>query len=186
MLTTIEMSEVIACPIRTGEEKLITHGISTCICIVLKGTFDSKPFLLMHHWAGIDAPGSDEENIEELISTYSNIIAMKFDDEDEDDDEDDEDDEAPSISINVIGIIGGERAVIEGGELSLTGTEREITALNRYFREQLTSQGYLAADCEWRFHPFLKKDDEAITVLINASGVITFEQEDEPTHTYRP
>ncbi len=72
------------------------------------------------------------------------------------------------------------------GKLALTGTEREITALNRYFREQLTSQGYLAADCEWRFHPFLTKDDEAIVVSIKASGVITFEQEYELSHTYRP
>jgi hypothetical protein len=174
MSNEVKMNEVKVCPIITGEEELITMGISTCICIVLKGTCQDQPFLLMHHWSGIDEPTqSDEEIIDELIALYVNIIGINFHVMD------------ASITMNVIGIIGGQRRVVEEGIVTLTGTEREIAAIQTHFIKKLISSGYLTAAYQYLINPFITKDDESITVAIAASGEISCDEE-HSSPGYRP
>lgn len=62
---------------------LITNGVSTCICLMVKGTMGGVGYIGMHHWDGFDlsfnkhAPNAKKNAmrvINQLISNLSNAV----------------------------------------------------------------------------------------------------------------
>ncbi len=56
----VKMDGIKVMPTNRGRFVLETSGAGPCICIILKGSVDGQPFLLMDHWTGLnvssDAP----------------------------------------------------------------------------------------------------------------------------------
>ena len=171
------MAEIAVSPIVTGDEVLETSGISTCICIALQGTYSDNPFLLMHHWAGIDpiiAAHSDKSIIEMLIDEYFFKIEEQLGDKDTE--------EMINPIIDKITIIGGQKKEFDSaGNTVLIGTEREVAALRDYFIEALRSSKSLSPVAQIHMNPFNTVDEESITVRMDAAGLITWYFDTYPT-----
>jgi hypothetical protein len=73
--TEIKQNEMAVVEVVTGKEVISTPGVSTCICISVKGQYGTHPFIALFHWEGLDArfdkkaPGA-EERARDAINTF--------------------------------------------------------------------------------------------------------------------
>ena len=176
----VEMSEIVVYPIKIGNEVLETEGISTCICIALKGTYQDKPFLLMHHWDGLESRKKSVEDqlvMEGLIDTYFFHIEQTLGAKGSSG--------IPIIPIiDTIAVIGGQKMEMSPeGEILLTGTEREIILLNQWFLASLAKLKSLAPTVRYHFAPFVTEGEDSVTVSLNALGKIDCRLDASPTST---
>ena len=83
----VKQNEKIVVPLDKPDVSLTTGGISTCICIMLKGRIGKMPYLAMYHWDGFDASfnkqASDaairaENELDDLILYFSVFILDKM------------------------------------------------------------------------------------------------------------
>lgn len=179
MYTTVTMSEIKIFSNEDDIEGLETSGLSSCICIILKGIYLDKPFLLMHHWSGFDNE-EEAKNSKFVISNLISLYCQKLDEhfnitltEDED-----------KAEIQACYVIGGQiKELSQQGELILSGTEREIAALKKHLEPILRSECVLIDDYQLTLLPFITKADESLTVSINVEGEIKINIEDDaPDH----
>lgn len=133
-LIEVEMNETKLVTLNEGRAVLTTGGVSTCICILMKGRImEDTPFLLMHHWEGFDlsfdksAPDANHQAKLVLNNLFIELAGAVWD-EQKNHTSSDEDDE--SIHLDALYLIGGERA-----STSISGTEFEVDRLGEYAKE---------------------------------------------------
>lgn len=125
-LTKVQQNEMAVVEIVTGKEILYTVGVSTCVCLAVKGQYGAHPFLALLHWDGFNlnfdkhAPALEDRAFIEIdllmrrfVTTIKNSFAasQRF--------------ERPEL--NYIFLIGGEKRAS-----NLSGTELEVEILKKY------------------------------------------------------
>ena len=176
MRMKVEMDDIGILSVQSGDEILKTNGISTCICLMLKGTFLDKNFILMHHWSGfVNHKTHPKRAMESLVSRYNMALDDYF--------ENDSDEFIKPLIVDVSIIGGQEKQLNDEGELLCSGTSAEIKAIQQLFLETLQEEFSLHVNLKTQFKPFVTKDEESLTVSFNAKGQTSYRFDGEPQYT---
>ena len=180
-LITVDMYCIGTHKIETGNESILTSGLGPCICIMLCGFVNDKPFILMHHWPGFvrDYDDFDECTLIGLSGRYLDEIKNLFNLE-----EDNE--KGANIVLAKLSIIGGQKKeYCKDGTVNIRGTEREIAYLKSDDFINILENKFIIDDSFYReCHAFITKEDDTISVKINALGLIRYNRESYETPSF--
>ena len=150
---------------------LQTDGVGPCLCITLQGTIEEQPFIFIHHWPGFSdrKRRKDSWKILNLTSSYFHNIATTYEykfgelyDE-------------AKILLDQVVVLGGQKAEYDlDGELSLTGTTREVDAIRAYKPQALRDTFSIAKTFRFAVSPYLTKNLEELKVRLSGDGVIKY------------
>lgn len=165
----VKMSEVIAVSANEGEKYLITHGISTCIAIMLYGIYNDTPFILMDHWDG-ELEEDNEHFLQYKIINYitkiENATIKDFDP--------DIHDHIP-VYIEKLIIVGGERKQFDkDGDLLVTGTESSVTFLEENLESEIGKHCIFTKTAAPYWKNYITSNDQSLTVKIDCNGFFEF------------
>jgi hypothetical protein len=166
MKERVEMLECIFKPLQTGEETLETHGVSTCICLMIIGhQEDNSSFIGMYHWPGFErefnSPGYTISNAIRDLTHFLVIEARKHLHI------------LPSapVFLDHFFSVGGEvKQTATDGELLVSGTELEVTALNTYIIQHCKRFFVVSENSRFSTKNYLTKDDEFLNITLSAAG----------------
>jgi len=165
----VEMSEVVVCPAETGGETLVTHGISTCIAIMLYGIYDDTPFILMDHWDGEVIGEKDifvRYKLFHYIAQIQDTIIKDFDPDIHED---------IPVHIEKVIVIGGEKKQLDkDGNLIVSGTESSVRLLKKNLVREIGEYCKFTNTATQSCNNYITSDNESITVQIDFSGTASF------------
>lgn len=186
MIYHVDYSDVCVCPLVDGKEVLQAQDVSSCVCIMMKGYYFNKPFILMYRCDGLmfDRPGYNEfQVVDEMLQYMMVQVQEKF--SALRDENDKPIDVKPLLSKLVV--MGGQhRHVTTSGELLATGTEREVEAFRRYLLPCLRfsdSDYILAHDFVYRERFYLTEGDDCVDIRFNAKGQYGWRSSEQVTRT---
>lgn len=148
---------------------LITNGVSTCICILLKGSIGGVEFIGMYHWSGFGlnlnkkasvAKVKAIERINDLIYTLSNTVRHEMEQY------------ASSSTVpklDAFYVIGGQRA--SEGEVCQSGTELEISVLTAAAEDICSDYFYTSSDTLFRFDNYQTSGTEAMSIVFSFNDI---------------
>lgn len=163
----VNMSEVKVAALGK-EDHLVTYGISTCIAIMLCGTYNKTPFVLMDHWDA-EITGKKRNFMRYKICSYVEQIRDSIiDDFDPDIHED------IPIHIAKVVVIGGEKQQLDAeGNLELSGTESSVTFLKKNLIAAIKRDCEFTMDATQSWQNFLTSGSQAINVKIDIYGRVS-------------
>lgn len=141
---------------------LWTEGVSTCICILVQGTINEKPYLAMFHWDGL--PSNFDRSSPHLALQLEAIVLRIFD----------------SLRVYIKQRMGGREKPIMtsciciGGERrseTLSGTELEVEALNTYGMNACSRYFTVTSDATFLNHHFLTTGSLSLRVVFSPDRV---------------
>lgn len=163
----LKQNEKIVIALDRPDISLTTGGVSTCICIMLKGRVGRMPFLAMYHWDGFDASFNKHANdasiraeneLDDLILYFSVFILEEMNQFNK------KNEEKPKL--DALYLFGGEHATEE-----VSGTELEVetlrTAGNEIFRKYFCT----SKKTTWVREHYLTQGAQSLRLYFNASGV---------------
>ncbi|TAL66305.1 MAG: hypothetical protein EPN84_00540 [Legionella sp.] len=172
----VEMGEVKVCAEGKGDALLETYGVTTCIVIMLYGTYDNTPFILMDHWNGEINGDKDLFMRFKLVHYICQIQNSVIDDFDPD-----IHDDIP-IYIEKVVIIGGEKEQFdEHGDLLVDGTEASLNWLKANLIPEINNQCTLTKNATQSWDNYLTSGDQSLIVQIGINGVASYALEENPS-----
>ena len=156
------------CHFTADPDTIITSGgISTCIVFAVRGFYeddDEKQVLFcgLHHWSGFiaDSMASEKNQCLNIISQFFMNLRTDLEIEDEE-----------RITISSLDFIGGEKAQMDGDEVVVSGTEREVTLIQEVIREYDFSEDNMGIGLSTVTHQhFLTSGNDSITVTLRING----------------
>ncbi|MFZ4077766.1 MAG: hypothetical protein ACOYKA_07260 [Legionellaceae bacterium] len=166
-LVDVKQNEKIVIALDRPDISLTTGGVSTCICIMLKGRVGKMPYLAMYHWDGFDAsfnkhashaPSQAENELDDLILYFSVFILeemKQFNKKNE---------EKPKL--DAVYLFGGEHATED-----VSGTELEVETLRTAGNEIFKKYFCMSKKTTWVQEHYLTQGDQSLRLYFNASGV---------------
>jgi hypothetical protein len=155
---SVHQEELIA--VRGDDSTTLTAGgVTTCICIMVKGTVGSLPCIAMYHWDGFPVAheiANDQNMIRQVFMAISQamILAMRA--------------YLPHTKklklpvLEALYLIGGERATPD-----LSGTEREVSALKAYAQTACELFFITSVDTAYHADHYLTQNSEVIRVFFS-------------------
>ena len=140
---------------------LKTEGVTTCICFALYGRKqDGTSFIGMYHWSGFNSlDGDDEDKIAGVICKIAVSAREQLGlQEDE------------ALYLDRVFFIGGEkRQEAPDGSLIITGTEREVKALEKFILGAWEAEfDFSGKGVEYIYYNFLTEGEESLTVKMES------------------
>ena len=164
MPKNVEMDKCVFLPIVTRTEILQTGGVTTCICLLIYGLLENNAlFMGMYHWSGFDLEGSSSAVDEKTL--VNSLVARLFYSAQQQL-------EHPAnvrLYLDKLYIVGGERRQLApNGELVLSGTEADVSALKKYTTSQC-KDFFVTKKANFYTANFLTKNDQDLTITMNAA-----------------
>ena len=128
----VEQDEMLVLANKKGRLVLTTEGVSTCICLLIRGRVGGVPYIGMYHWPGFDesfdrkAPDVRAQAKEEVYGIISRLANMALETMSQYNT-----DSEPAPQLDYFHIIGGQHAVLTSVDASV-GTELEVATLKKY------------------------------------------------------
>ncbi len=153
----IEQEEVRVVPAR--QSMLVTEGVSTCICILMRGHIDAKPFLAMYHWDGLpfgftvtpEAIGAVLQSVVTRIESAIRLQMKKLD---------------MTAQLDYCHCVGGERRTAD-----LSGTELEVQMLQEHLERVCAKYFIVKPTTEYIHSNFLTEGNVSLRVMLTATEV---------------
>lgn len=166
------MGEVKVCAKGKSEECLVTYGISTCIAIMVYGTYDKTPFILMDHWDG-EIKGDKDIFMRNKLCNYMSLIQDAVIDDFDPDIHDD-----IPIYIEKIIVMGGEKKQLDKlGDLLVSGTESSIKFLKSNLITEIGKYCKYTRNATQSWFNYLTSGNQSITVQIDIHGTVSYATE---------
>ncbi|CDZ78998.1 hypothetical protein BN59_03313 [Legionella massiliensis] len=143
-----------------------TVGISTCIAFIIRGQCwiedELKPFCGLYHWSGF--PIRTKNQMKEIEDTLEDFFACLREDLDVDNNS--------ILMLSELVFIGGEKCQADrGGEIILSGTEREVDCLTRTLIDFDFSGRLIDVKQEQiKQHHFLTSGDQSLSITVNLTN----------------
>lgn len=146
---------------------LITHGITTCIAFIIRGSFwnedeEQTRFCGLYHWSGFDVYAADpnEQTSKALIFFLDKLRAFSGVEDD------------ALINIESLQFIGGEREQRdENNEIILSGTEKEVSSLVQIVSNfKFFDHGFNIKPSAVKHYHFLTTDEQSISINLTTVG----------------
>lgn len=139
----------------SNEALLCTYGVTTCIAIIFQGSFHDIPYIGLYHWSGFNNKrNSQEEALNDIFETLSlELQSEYYSDCDE------------KHSLSGIYIIGGERQQLgQDGSLQISGTEAEVTALQKNILHLCQTYFNIEDKLDLCFQNFITHGSESLSI----------------------
>ena len=153
----IEQEAVRVVPAR--QSMLVTEGVSTCICILMRGHIDAKPFLAMYHWEGLPfgftgTPEAIEALLQNVVTRIESTIRLQM--------------KKPRTiaELDYCHCVGGERRTAD-----LSGTELEVQMLQEHLARVCAKYFIVKPITEYVHSNFLTEGNVSLRVMFTATEV---------------
>lgn len=170
MNISVGINEEVVVAVLDPSLSLTTTGVSTCICILVKGHVDDTPYIGMIHWDGFsvdfdksaeNAEDTAREKIDDVIFCLASAVLTEMKDYQEV-----PDDEKPP-QLDAIYFIGGEHAVVGG----VSGTELEVEALKSCARDSCQEYFETSNATMYYYDNYRTSGTNFLDLVFDVSGV---------------